>query len=93
MNKKIIVGLKVSGSLLLIAAVHQEITTKVICTTTTTVKSIDSLEYRSAYITLQNGQRIKVNQAMLNVLGSLKPGSVYCLQYKRIPLKDLHGKS
>lgn len=45
------------------------------CVANTTVKSIDRLEYRSAVITLANGQHIYVDQA------TLAPGDTFCIKW------------
>lgn len=49
----------------------------VICTESSNVTSILSLDYRSADILLENGSKVTVNQA------TLKPGDAYCVKYNR----------
>lgn len=47
------------------------------CTEYSTVKSIDSLEYHQAALTLMNGQRVEVN---ISNIGTLKFGDKVCIK-------------
>ncbi len=63
----------ICGGLFLITLVVLESgrTTKLVCVYPTVV-SIDSLNYRDAWITLSNGEQVSVNQASLTVGSSFK---------------------
>lgn len=57
--------------------IHYDKTHPPVCLTNTKVVSIDALIYRSAMITLADGQKVEVNQA------TLKPGDNFCTKWKK----------
>lgn len=57
--------------------IHYDHTHPPICLTETKVVSIDAVHYRSASITLADGQKVEVFQA------TLKPGDNFCIQWKK----------
>lgn len=55
---------------------HQDKIHPPVCLETTQVVSIDSISYRSAKVTMGNGQTYDLYQA------TLKPGDNFCLKWK-----------